>query len=375
MLMLGSFLWLSLKDIRFNSAAARLNDDDVAHQPYTSKLLKRKRSGTPLWNIGLAICVAAPVLMSSFWSAFPLFANTSASAFVVSRENVTTPYFGISFPSQLLKTQPAILAQDLKAHLSIVGRTQDIVHDHFDKAWAEQLAAEQARPWITLQFGEFGANRQPPLDASLPSIINGVHDQEISNWAQAIRNYGKPVYLTILLQADKNWSLSSGVANGGIPEDVPQAWMHVRDIFNAEGARNVAWVWDPADPLHDQQFAPPASSIDVVLQSFINYPGTTWGDPEKVLNDLVHRYPNKPIMVEASTDGPAQQKAEWLAQLGQAVDDIPQVYALLYHEGGPGLSPTSSLIKNWSLDSDNDSLTVMRRIVVDLHNHAVIRSY
>jgi hypothetical protein len=213
------------------------------------------------------------------------------------------------------------------------------------------------------------------LDADLPAIINGLHDQEIRRWAEDIRNYDKPVYLTILLHADKNWSLSSGVANGGIPEDVSQAWMHVRSIFSAVGAKNVAWVWAPADPIHDQQFAPPASAIDAVLQSFIDYPGTTWGNPATVLHELVKRYPTKPIIVEASVDGPASQKAAWLSRLGQAVDSIPQVYALLYHEGGPGLNPGNAQFKNWSLASDPVSLSVMRHIVVELHTQATVRTY
>ena len=189
-------------------------------------------------------------------------------------------------------------------------------------------------------------------------MINGLHDQDIRRWAQEIRAYGKPVYLTVFLHADRNWSLSSGVANGGIPQDVPRAWMHVQSIFRAAGASNVAWVWAPADPIHDQLYAPPASTIDAVLQSFINYPGTKWGNPDLVLQELVKRHPGKPIFVEASVNGPAAQKAAWLKSLGQAVDDLPQVYALLYHEGGPGLDPGSTQIKSWSLASDADSLAL-----------------
>ena len=198
---------------------------------------------------------------------------------------------------------------------------------------------------------------------------------DLRRWAEDIRAYGKPVYLTILPHADRNWSLSSGVANGGIPQDVPKAWMHVQSVFRAVGANNVAWVWAPADPLHDQAYAPPASTIDAVLQSFINYPGTTWGNPETVLRNLVNRYPTKPIFVEASADGPAAQKAAWLTQLGQAISDVPHIYALLYHEGGPALNPTSTDIEEWSLTSDPDSLAAMRSIVADLHKKARAHSY
>ncbi|GAC1648403.1 MAG: hypothetical protein NVS4B12_16750 [Ktedonobacteraceae bacterium] len=376
MAMLGSFFWLNFKDIRFQVMMQRsVSDEMVTMQTYPSKLLKRKRGLNPLWNIGFGMLVAAPILTSSVLSSTPVFVSHAATAFVMNQEKLTSPYFGVSLPAPLLYSQPSILEHDLGTHFSIIGRTQDIVHNHFDRPWADQLAAKHERPWITIQFGKFGANGKSPLNADLLAIINGLHDQEIRQWAEDIRNYDKPVYLTILLQADKNWSLSSGVANGGIPQDVSQAWIHVRAIFNQLGVKNVAWVWAMADPLHDQQFAPPASAIDAVLQDFINYPGTNWGNPEQVLHNLVNHYPTKPIIVEASTDGPAQQKVAWTTKLSQAVDDTPQVYALLYHEGGPGLNASAAQIKSWSLASDPYSLAAMDQLVSNLHSHAVVRTY
>jgi hypothetical protein len=219
-----------------------------------------------------------------------------------------------------------------------------------------------------LEFGSIGADHRPPLNANLPAINNGLRDRDIVRWAEAIRGFAKPVYLTVLLQADRNWSVSSGVANGGIPQDVPKAWKHIQSIFRAAGANNVSWVWAPADPIHDQRFAPPLSTIDVVLQSFINYPGTTWGNPSEVLRSLTHRYPSKPIFVEASAAGSPAEKASWLASLQQAVDSNSHVYAVLYHEGGPGLVPTSAQEKLWSIASDPESLAAMKQLIASLRS-------
>ena len=87
----------------------------------------------------------------------------------MSQEKLAAPYFGVSLPVQLLQNQPPVLERDLGTQFSIIGRTQDI-HDSFDTAWAEQLAAHDARPWITLQFGVFGPHQTPPLDASLDAV-------------------------------------------------------------------------------------------------------------------------------------------------------------------------------------------------------------
>ncbi len=373
MVMLGSFLWLNLKDMRFQSAVQKSGEtnETIANQHYPAKLWQRKRGIQPIWCLLLAVLFAVPILLNN---TLMVFAQKPAPQFVIAQDKVAAPYFGVSLPVQLLRNNDeATLERDLSTQFTVLGRTQDI-HDKFDSAWAQQLAEQHTHPWITLQFGVFGAKQTPPLDANLPAIINGLHDPEIRRWAEDIRSYGKPVYLTILQHADRNWSLSSGVANGGIPQDVPKAWMHVQDIFRALGADNVAWVWAPADPISSQLYNPPASRIDAVLQSFINYPGTKWGNPVKVLQQLAQKYPRKPLFVEASASGPAMQKAAWLAQLEQAVAVNTQVYALLYHEGGPDLNASKKEIATWSLTSDPASILAMRQILLDFRQRAETRT-
>jgi cellulose synthase/poly-beta-1,6-N-acetylglucosamine synthase-like glycosyltransferase len=367
MVMLGSFLWLAFQDLRFHAADSRAGfvQKTAANLPYPSKLRLRRRDLIPAWSVVLAALMASPILLGSRLNSLPIGAEHSRP-FVIDWKSSAAPHLGLSLPVQLLRTRPAVLEHDLGRRVSIIGRTQDI-RDRFDESWARRLAARGARPWITLQFGEFGPGHQPPLDASLPSIINGLHDSDLKRWAAEIRDFGRPVYLTVLLHVDKNWSVSSGVAHGGIPEDSAKAWTHVRSVFQAAGAENVAWIWAPADPLHDQAFAPPKPSIDGVLQSFINYPGTRWGDPKAVLRKLSRRYPRKPLFVEVSTAGKPAKKAAWLTRLGHAIRDRRHVYALVYHEGGPGLKLTARQVKRWSFASDPQSLAAMRKMVRDWH--------
>lgn len=368
MLLLGSFLWLALMDIRVHRKEAAAI---TRRQAYSSRLLMKRNSLRPVLALGSAALLASPVLLAAPLAALPIFTST-AGQFSITRQQVDARYIGISLPVQLLKSQSPTLERELNTNFSIVGRTQDIT-DQFDTAWADRLADQGARPWIVLQFGDFGPDHKPTLTAGLPAIFNGVDDSAITRWATEIRDFGKPVYLTVLLQADKNWSVSSGVANGGIPEDVPKAWAHIQSIFHTVGANNVAWVWAPADPLHDRQFAPPLSTINVVLQDFINYAGTRWRDPEKALRSLVLRYPGKPLFIEVSVSGTAAEKTAWLRRLERAVDACPQVYALLYHQGGPALNPTPAQARSWSLASDPESLATWKDIVNKLHGAGVAR--
>jgi len=361
--MLGAFLGLAYADLHTHAAAR------VA-EPRQSR---RERAGRlrPV-RVGLGALIVSTVLASVALTHSPTAPAGVARPFVIASDYTATRRFGVSLPIQLLRSEPPQLERSLGIRFSIVGRTQDVI-DKFDTGWARQLAAQGARPWITLEFGEFGAGHTAPLSASLPAIYNGLHDRDIRRWATEIRDFGGPVYMTVLKHADKNWSISSGVAHGGIPADVPRAWLHVRSIFRDAGAKNVAWVWAPADPNQDQAFAPPASSIDAVLQSFINYPGARWGNPKTVLDNVSRRYPGKPLFVEVSAAGPAAEKSAWLYRLGSTVATTPQLYALLYHEGGPALLPTPSQQHRWSLASDSQSLMSMRRIVANLDTARGIR--
>lgn len=360
LVLLSSFLGLAWADLRGHRAdAASLA---TARQAYPSKLLDRTNPLLPVASLGLAAMMATPLLVTPRLASLPMFAP-NASRFVITHD--PSRYVGVSLPVQLLEKGQRTLEREVGLRFGVVGRTQDIT-DRFDARWAGTLAAHDARPWITVEFGVFGPDHKVPLGANLPAIINHLWDGDLRRWAAEIRDYGHPVYLTILRHADKNWSLSSAVAHGGIPEDVAKAWTHVQSIFREVGANNVAWVWAPADPVDDRPYAPPASKIDAVLQSFINYPGTTWGDPQVVLHNLSQRYPGKPLFIEASASGPLHEKAAWLDRLGRAVANLPTAYAVLYHEGGPGLTPTSAEAKTWSLASDPASLATMQRILAEV---------
>lgn len=264
------------------------------------------------------------------------------------------PLLGVSLPANLL-AQPTVLQRQLHVPFSVVGRTQTL-GDRFDEPWADHLDAQGASPWITLLFG---VPDQQSLADSLPAIANGLHDDDLRRWADEIRDYSRPVYLTILPQVDRNYALTSAVAGGNIPQDVPRAWEHVQAIFKAENATNVAWVWAPADPIHDGPYAPPATTIDVALISMISYPHTAWANPAGMLSQLSAHYPHKPLFVEVSADGPAAQKAAWLRSVGAAVGQTPDVRALLYHEGSPALHPTIAENAAWSMDSGPLTLEAM----------------
>ena len=359
--LLSGFLWLAVRDLRYREAplvghqwgidGGLFGDRVVAWIKSQAQQNFAPRLGYSLLSIGLLVGGVALTVREM--------PKPPVAAFTPASQGQTNRNLGLSLRTETLTSEPANMNSQLCEPFTIIGRTQDI-QDNFAVAWAEQLASAHATPWIVLEFGQMGPDGKPPLDASLLSIANGGQDANIRRWADEIRAYGKPVYLTILLHDDRNWAVSSAVANGGIPQDSARAWLHTQAIFQEEGARNVAWVWSPADPAHDQAYAPPEKSINIVLQSFLRYPNTPWPNVAKVLHEDELRHPGKPLFVEVSAVGSPAEKSAWLKSVMSAVANDHNVYALLYHEGSPDLNATAIDNTQWSLESDPLSIASVK---------------
>ena len=265
----------------------------------------------------------------------------------------TRPYFGVSAVGAATGFQlPG------GARPTLVGRAMEI-GDSFDASWAAAVADGGGVPWLTLVFSDRG---RAGVYTSLTAIGNGSDDAAIGRWAAAIAGYGRPIYLTVLPEVDRNYPATSAVAGGGIPQDVAPAWTRMRNLFRSVGAANAAWVWNPADPAADQQFSPPAGQIDAVGVTLYEYPGQPWADPAGALAAAARSHPGKPLLADVAVDGPAAARAAWMAALGSAVEHRPDMAAVVYHDTGPVADPADPAAGPWKLDADQEAPAAFARI-------------
>lgn len=269
------------------------------------------------------------------------------------------PYIGVgALATPYGGTGVAAIEKQLGVKFGTTARTQEI-GDSFDYGWADAITANGGVPWLTIVFSD---NGKASLTSSLTAIANGTDDAAISTWAREIAAYGRPLYLTVLPQADRNYAASSGVANGGIPQDVPRAWAHIRELFAQADARNVSWVWTPADPSNDQLYTPPASQIDAVALTMAEFPKTTWADPAKELAAAAKRHPGKQLMLQVSLDGTPGRRVAWLQKLQAAIKARTDVAAVVYQEAGPVSDLTGKDAKPWALTADKQTAAEFRKL-------------
>ena len=192
-----------------------------------------------------------------------------------------------------------------------------------DAAGLEGVAATGAIPMVTWNCGDSDAN-----------VAAGIDDATVTAEAQALAGTDVPILLRWF--PDPNLTgvpataacLGSGGASGYVV-----AYQHIRDLFAAAGARNVAFVWSVAtSSAADQQFAnyyPGGDSVDWVGADGDAASGNV-SQPTAFSSQFGAWYSafstaGKPMMVSSTgTDAAAQP-----AYLGQVLSDLPSEYPLM----------------------------------------------
>jgi mannan endo-1,4-beta-mannosidase len=111
----------------------------------------------------------------------------------------------------------------------------------FPSSWAGTLLARGILPLIQLN----------PHLVTLEAIAAGRYDRYLSQYAAAVRALGGPVGLSFGHEMNGTWYWWG--YRHVLPAVFVAAWRHIHQVFAAEGAQKVIWVWSvvrntPGDP-------------------------------------------------------------------------------------------------------------------------------
>ena len=208
------------------------------------------------------------------------------------------------------------------------------------------------------------------------SITNGSQDAWIKTEADGVKALSQTVFLRFDWEMNGNWFAWDGAHNGG-PAAYVAMWRHVHDVFVAEGATNVAWVWTPsAQSLPDTPdnamtaYYPGDDYVDWAGEDDYNYGGTAghsggWNDFTSQMQPLYNNFASrKPIMIGemSSVDGVAgHDKGQWITTMAAQVKaDYPDVQALVWFD-------TKYTDGDWRFDTSSNSLEAFRAWLADLY--------
>jgi hypothetical protein len=167
-------------------------------------------------------------------------------------------------------------------------------------------------------------------DTSLIDLIQGRYDHILREWARQFKALEDPVFVRFGNEMNGDWSTWSAWYYGKDPDIFKMAWKHVYRLFQAEGANNVLFVFNP----HDRSFPnfkwnnyllyyPGDQTVDWIgLTGYNNgtsHAADTWRGFNEIYAPLYREYMyyfgKKPFMItEFSSNEVGGDKAAWIRE-------------------------------------------------------------
>jgi len=213
---------------------------------------------------------------------------------------------------------------------------------NFEPGWMDTIRNHGSIPLVTWEPWLYSLGINQPV-YSLQNIIDGAHDDYITQWAQASKAWGYPYFLRFAHEMNGNWNPWSERVNSNKPGQYVLAWRHVHDLFAAQGATNVSWVWSPnvaysgSAPLKD--LYPGHAYVDWVAMDGYNW-GTVSQHQWQTFAQVFHQtytellaISSKPLMIaETASAEQAGDKAGWITDgfSNQLPRAFPKIKAVIW---------------------------------------------
>ena len=238
-----------------------------------------------------------------------------------------------------------------------MGREFDMIQwftsfeDPFEAPPVDRILSQDKMPIITWQA------RKTTLD----DVINGNVDDNLRAWAKGVRESDGEVYIRPFPEMNGDWVSWSGDAKKFI-----DAWRYMVDLFEAEGADNVRWVWCPnitdwprTEENRFENFYPGSDYVDILALDGFNW-GTVrewsvWRSFEDIFETPYERITSlgdQPLwLTEIASAEQGGDKALWVKEmLGSS--KFPQVEGIVwFHQRKEA---------DWRINSSNHSLNAFR---------------
>ncbi|NTU71466.1 MAG: hypothetical protein HGB10_06570 [Coriobacteriia bacterium] len=215
--------------------------------------------------------------------------------------------------------------------------------------------------------------KNPANDPSfaLSRIIAGDYDASIRRWARAAGAVDGPIMLRPMHEMNGNWYPWGGTVNTNSAARFIAAWRHVHDIFDAEGATNVTWVWSvnwlSVPDTRGNAWAnyyPGDEYVDWTAISGFNWGRTRlrrngasfasmYTKPVAYLESL-----GKPILVSETACNTGVDKPAWIADAYERIEDeYPAIGGVVYYD-----KPEKGVngAQNWQIGSSPASAKAYR---------------
>lgn len=166
----------------------------------------------------------------------------------------------------------------------------------------------------------YGPGKDPGDHRTIAEIDNGQDDTWITRQANAIKAFGKMIYLSPMPEMNGPWYRGFS----GDPTAYVAAFRHIHTLFVAAGVTNARWVWRPnITPTDWDAYYPGDAYVDVIGVDGYNT-GRPWQPFQTVFGGFFAHYSGrKPLMVtETATDSDGGSAAAWITAMHAYLEDV-----------------------------------------------------
>ncbi len=182
-------------------------------------------------------------------------------------------------------------------------------------------------------------------DCGIPDaqVVSGQADMLIATRAQAIKDFGRPVFLRFMWDANLPASTlgrtacldpaPDGTSGNFSAKEYVAAYQHVHQIFAEQGVTNVVWVWSYSSSGSDPTpYYPGAAYVDWIGVDAYNGGGLTFASLIGPAYPFAAQF-GKPIMISETGAVPNAQGAYLSSVMPALQQQFPKIDALMYYDG------------------------------------------
>jgi hypothetical protein len=234
----------------------------------------------------------------------------------------------------------------------------------FEKHAGKKISIEhfgQPAPWnqafaegplnLTRERGAIPLMDMDPDGVTLKEIVEGKKDSYFVTWGKAVKAWGYPMFFRWTWEMNGTW-FQWGKEAAANPTLYKEAWWHLHDLIEEQGASNVTWVWCPnltfpgstslSSLYPAKESEGKGKYVDWTCLDGYNF-GTNPAKPDSwksfstlytsSYNELLSLAPTKPIMIgEMSSTEYGGSKASWISDAigAQIPKNFPKIKAVVW---------------------------------------------
>jgi len=239
----------------------------------------------------------------------------------------------------------------------------------FNPSLCDKVVKRGAVPHIVWEPWLWSDKQRIKLD----DIIAGEWDSHIREYAQDVRNWGKPVFIRWGHEFNIEGYPWSTVNNGKDPKKYVKAFRHVRKIFKDEGAGNAMFVWCPMreswpqENWNDMDLAYPGDEyVDWIGIDGYNWgvtqPWSQWQSFKELFRDVARSlwraHPTKPIMIaEFASADLGDDKAKWITDMNEELKKMPYIKNINWFD--------EKKEADWRIETSSKTLAAFKKMYSD----------